>query len=131
MINLLAIFTGGGIGAVCRYLITQLVIKFAGTAYMFAGTFCANVIGCFLIGYIFGISMQKAELISPALKLFLTVGFLGGLTTFSTFSCEAFCFIKDGKIFNELIKGEDTRKQFFEKIIEVQTLLGGDLNNVI
>ena len=40
-------------------------------------------------------------------------------------------FIKDGKVFNELVKGEDTRKQFFEKIIEVQTLLGGDLNDVI
>ncbi len=40
-------------------------------------------------------------------------------------------FIKDGKIFNELIKGDDTRKEFFEKIIEVQTLLGGDLNDVI
>ncbi len=40
-------------------------------------------------------------------------------------------FIKDGKIFNEVIKGNDTRKQFFEKIIEVQTLLGGDLNDVI
>ncbi len=40
-------------------------------------------------------------------------------------------FIKDGKIFNELIKGNDSRKQFFEKIIEVQTLLGGDLNNVL
>lgn len=40
-------------------------------------------------------------------------------------------FIKDGKIFNELIKGNDTRKQFFEKIIEVQTILGGELNDVI
>lgn len=40
-------------------------------------------------------------------------------------------FIKDGKLFNEIIKGTDTRKQFFEKIIEVQTLLGGDLNDVI
>ena len=40
-------------------------------------------------------------------------------------------FIKDGKIFNELTKGNSTRKQFFEKIIEVQTLLGGDLNDVI
>ena len=40
-------------------------------------------------------------------------------------------FIKDGKIFNELIKENDTRKQFFEKIIEVQTLLGGELNDVI
>ena len=40
-------------------------------------------------------------------------------------------FIKDGKIFNELVKGNDTRKQFYEKIIEVVTLLGGDLNDVI
>ena len=40
-------------------------------------------------------------------------------------------FIKDGKIFNEIVKGNDTRKQFFEKIIEVQTLLGGELNDVI
>lgn len=40
-------------------------------------------------------------------------------------------FIKDGKIFNELIKGDNTRKEFFEKIIEVQTLLGGELNDVI
>ena len=36
-------------------------------------------------------------------------------------------FIKDGKIFNELVKGDSTRKEFFEKIIEVQTLLGGEL----
>lgn len=40
-------------------------------------------------------------------------------------------FIKDGKIFNELIKGNDTRKEFFEKIIDVQTLLGGELGDVI
>lgn len=40
-------------------------------------------------------------------------------------------FIKDGKIFNEIIKGNKTRKEFFENIIDVVTLLGGDLNNVI
>ena len=40
-------------------------------------------------------------------------------------------FIKDGKIFNELVKGSDTRREFFSKIIEVQTLLGGELNDVI
>ena len=40
-------------------------------------------------------------------------------------------FIKDGKIFNELIKGSQSRKEFFEKIIEVVTLLGGELNDVI
>ena len=40
-------------------------------------------------------------------------------------------FIKDGKIFNEIIKGNSSRKDFFEKIIEVVTLLGGELNDVI
>jgi len=40
-------------------------------------------------------------------------------------------FIKDGKIFNEIRKGQDTRKQFFDKIIEVVTMLGGDLNDAI
>lgn len=39
-------------------------------------------------------------------------------------------FIKDGKIFNEIIRGKDTRKEFFNKIIEVVTLLGGDANDV-
>ncbi|GAA0732370.1 ABC transporter ATP-binding protein [Clostridium oceanicum] len=39
-------------------------------------------------------------------------------------------FIKDGKIFNELIKGKDSRKEFFNRIIEVTTLLGGDINDV-
>lgn len=40
-------------------------------------------------------------------------------------------FIKDGRIFNELVKGQDSRKTFFNKIIEVVTLLGGELNDVI
>ena len=50
---------------------------------------------------------------------------------FTASYAERIIFIKDGKIFNELVKGNDTRKQFFEKIIEVQTLLGGDLSYVI
>ena len=50
---------------------------------------------------------------------------------FSASYANRIIFIRDGKIFNEIIKGNDTRKQFFEKIIEVQTLLGGDLNDVL
>lgn len=50
---------------------------------------------------------------------------------FTASYAERIIFIKDGKIFNEIVKGNDTRKEFFEKIIEVQTLLGGDLNDVI
>ena len=40
-------------------------------------------------------------------------------------------FIKDGKIFNEIYKGEDSRSEFFNKIIDVVTLLGGDLNDIV
>ncbi len=98
MINILAVFTGGGLGAVLRYLTTLAAVKLFGNTYAFAGTLCANITGCFIIGYIFSLTLHKADFIPPELKLFLTVGFLGGLTTFSTFSCESFCFIKDGKI---------------------------------
>ena len=50
---------------------------------------------------------------------------------FSASYADRVIFIKDGKIFNEIIRGKDTRKEFFDKIIDVETILGGDLNNVI
>lgn len=50
---------------------------------------------------------------------------------FTASYCNRILFIKDGKIFNELIKGNDTRKEFFNKIIDVVTLLGGDLNDAL
>ena len=49
---------------------------------------------------------------------------------FTASYCQRFLFIKDGKIFNELIRGNSTRKEFFDKIISVVTLLGGDNSNV-
>ncbi|OJU11651.1 MAG: multidrug ABC transporter ATP-binding protein [Clostridiales bacterium 43-6] len=50
---------------------------------------------------------------------------------FTASYCKRILFIKDGRIFNELIRGSDTRKEFFNKIIEVVTLLGGDNSNVL
>ncbi len=50
---------------------------------------------------------------------------------FTASYCHRILFIKDGKIFNELVRGADTRKEFFGKIIEVVTLLGGDAANVL
>lgn len=50
---------------------------------------------------------------------------------FTASYCKRILFIKDGKIFNELIRGDDSRKEFFEKIINVVTLLGGDLSDVV
>lgn len=50
---------------------------------------------------------------------------------FTASYCHRILFIKDGKLFNELIRGKDTRKEFFSKIIDVVTLLGGDAANVL
>lgn len=50
---------------------------------------------------------------------------------FTASYCKRILFIKDGKIFNELVRGSDDRKEFFKRIIEVVTLLGGDTENVI
>lgn len=96
MLNLIAVFIGGGIGASLRYIITATANKLFGMALW--GTLISNIAGCFLIGCIMGYTLKNAQNFSPALKLFLTVGFLGGLTTFSTFSCESLTLLKDGKI---------------------------------
>lgn len=50
---------------------------------------------------------------------------------FTASYCHRILFIKDGNVFNEIIRGNDTRKEFFEKIIDVVTLLGGDNSNVL
>ena len=51
--------------------------------------------------------------------------------SFSASFCSRVLFLKDGRIFNEIIKGEKTRKAFFDEILDVLTLLGGDIQNVM
>ena len=51
--------------------------------------------------------------------------------TFAASYCKRILFIKDGRIFNELVRGSDDRKKFFNRIIEVVALLGGDIGNVL
>jgi len=86
---------GGFIGASMRYLISMQSSKLLNSNIP-VGTLIANVLGGFLIGVIMEISMST-DLISPNLKLFLTTGIMGGLTTFSTFSYETICLLGDGK----------------------------------
>lgn len=86
---------GGGIGAAIRYLITKHSANLFNSSIPF-GTLIVNGIGGFLIGMIMELSIST-DLISPNLKLFLTTGIMGGLTTFSTFSYETISLISDGK----------------------------------
>lgn len=94
--NIIAVFIGGGAGAVLRYLVSYLSRMLFQIPIL--GTFIVNLAGCFLIGYIFGLTLDKLQDASPMFKLLVTVGFLGGLTTFSTFSLEGFELIKNGRI---------------------------------
>lgn len=94
--NIIAVFIGGGIGAIIRYLATYLSKVLFQMPII--GTFAVNLTGSFLMGYIFGLTLDKIQTIPPVLKLLITAGFLGGLTTFSTFSLEGFELIRNGKI---------------------------------
>lgn len=102
MENILLVFTGGGIGSVCRYLLTTHIGARFGTVFPW-GTLTVNTIGSFLMGLIMGVLLlltERAEisLAEPA-RLLLTVGFLGGFTTFSSFSLETLTLMRGGSTF--------------------------------
>ena len=82
---LLLIGTGSFIGGVSRYLLSQLIQNKSLTAFPF-GTLSVNLVGCLLIGIVFGLA-EKGN-ISPEMRLFFATGLLGGFTTFSAFSSE-------------------------------------------
>ena len=86
MLNVLAVFLGGGIGAVLRYLTGVLFVQYL-KFHLPLPTFVVNVVGCFILGFVYVLCLEKFQL-NPALKLLITVGFCGGLTTFSTFSLD-------------------------------------------
>lgn len=93
--RIICVGAGGCIGAVIRYLVTIQSTKMISSDFPL-GTLIVNVVGGFLIGMIVELSMST-DMISPNLKLFLTTGIMGGLTTFSTFSLETINLISDGR----------------------------------
>lgn len=87
----MAIFLGGGTGAVCRWALA-LAGKRWWPATIPVGTLAANLLGCLLMGLLGGLALKsadKAGWLTPPVYTGLTTGFLGGLTTFSTFGYES------------------------------------------
>jgi fluoride exporter len=80
------VFVGGGIGSVARYLLATTVQRNAPGGFPF-GTFLVNMIGCFAIGLVGALGLERAAL-TPDARAFLMAGVLGGFTTFSALTWE-------------------------------------------
>jgi len=90
----LAIAFGGAAGAVSRYWLSTTVERFNGTTFPL-GTFFVNIVGSFLIGVFFIILAEKLHLVDQW-RPFIIIGFLGAMTTFSTFSLDALLLFQQG-----------------------------------
>lgn len=98
MLNILYVGLGGFIGSILRYLVFLSSNHLLGSNLPYS-TIIVNIIGSFFIGFLYQF-FNNYIFISESTKLLLTVGFLGGFTTFSTFSIDAFILYQNyGKFF--------------------------------
>ena len=96
MLKIMMVAVGGGIGATTRYLVSTWAAEKFGTNFPY-GTLIVNVVGCFIIGAFMTLTTERL-IVSPYWRLLVTVGFVGGLTTFSSYSYETFKLLQDADI---------------------------------
>lgn len=96
MTKILLVAVGGSIGAVTRYLASNWAAQKLGAEFPY-GTLIVNIVGCFIIGLFMQLVTDRI-IVNPYWRLLVTVGFVGGLTTFSSFSYETLELISEGDI---------------------------------
>ncbi|MEC9488772.1 MAG: fluoride efflux transporter CrcB [Halanaerobium sp.] len=110
MLKVIAVGLGGFFGAISRYLISGWVERYFQGTFPF-GTLTVNLVGCFLLGFLYALTLEK-EALGPIVRIGITTGFLGALTTFSTFSLETLTLLEGrnyylglGNVFISLLLG--------------------------
>ncbi|CAN5632144.1 fluoride efflux transporter CrcB [soil metagenome] len=98
MTTLLLVAAGSGLGGAARYMLGTAVARHLGAGFPW-GTFVVNLSGCFLIGLLFG-ALGSGPMLqhAPPLEQAAAFGFLGGYTTFSTYSIEAVSLYREGAL---------------------------------
>jgi fluoride exporter len=96
MEKLLIIGVGGGIGSIVRYVLSTAIQEKLENASFPYGTLVVNISGCLLIG-LFAYLADVRGVISSDMRLLIFIGFLGGFTTFSTFSNETIGLLRGGE----------------------------------
>ena len=99
-LSLFAIAIGGGLGSIARFVISREIGNWMGN-YLPYGTLTVNVAGSLALGWFITFFLDRPE-VSSALRLGLTVGFLGAFTTFSTFSYESLQLLLDGSVWRAI-----------------------------
>ena len=94
MKSFLLVFVGGGLGSVVRFSLGKWINALHSHHFPW-GTLVVNVVACFVLGLIVGLADHK-QIISPSVRLFWTMGFCGGFSTFSTFSNETLYLLQSG-----------------------------------
>lgn len=95
MLSYLYVFIGGGLGAISRFGVGNIVNKFTVSGFPL-GTFAANILSCIIMGLVLYFSVGTKWL-NDDLKLLLIVGYCGGFSTFSTFSIETLDLFRSGQ----------------------------------
>ncbi|ABS60376.1 fluoride efflux transporter CrcB [Fervidobacterium nodosum] len=101
MIPIIAVGVGGFIGSVLRYIISLKMNQIFSQTLIPPGTLLVNVFGSLFLGFIMQLSFRAN--INPNLRLFLTTGIMGGLTTFSTLSYETITLLTNGYYISSLL----------------------------